>query len=252
MTTTRACSWLLPITNCVSTDTACICSVVELGTASQYTECLTYEQSVDIAFANDITDLHEKCPSPVTVSSTRAATGTTATGDPCVVPGGACIWLKNLDSCATKNLACICDVFAATGTQVSICVTYEQAVNATIAAEIIELKQRCLLPSSTSPRPTADPCINGACDWLRGITTCAETDIACFCRVYSAAGGSQISSCVNCEEGFNITFASEIEAIGSQCLTPTPVGNAPVGGIRTSIRLCRHLQNRQVQVILAQ
>ena len=35
---------------------------------------------------------------------------------------------------------------------------------------------------------------------------------------------------MNCEEGFNITFASEIEAIGSQCLAPTPVGNAPVGG----------------------
>ena len=236
LTNAGPCSWLFPILECVETDTACICRVVTSGSLTQSNACITCEQSYNATFAAEIVVAEQQClalaTSPGQPTPTPATpTPVPPTTDTCLSATGACAFLAGLNACATTDLPCICRVFTSAGSaRLSTCISCEQVHNVTLANEIATVGQQCLGPAGTtsaaSPTATVDPCLNGPCTWLRGISSCAESDTACFCRVFNQAGAAGLSSCLSCEQTVNRTFASEIAFFGSSC----PSSTAPVGG----------------------
>ena len=166
--------------------------------------------------------------------------------DPCLTT--SCSWLTAIDACSSSDTACICAAFVTGSSNVSTCVSCEQAVNATFAFEILTLYQDCASTASTTstassvgpapvpaqaPAGTADPCLLTSCSWLSGTVSCSVGDTACICAVFTSAGAFNVSACVSCEQSVNATSAQEIAAVVQDCATsssPAPLITSSVAG----------------------
>jgi hypothetical protein len=150
--------------------------------------------------------------------------------DPCLASGGACSWLSGITGCPSNDNACICKVFdSVTTSQVSSCVSCEQPINGTFAADISAQGLNCSSSgsrsstSTTSTTTTSDAaaaCYTASCEWLAGILSCQQnsTDFTdCICRIVNPATPNEVSGCYSCLEVANQTLASDLVYLEGYC-----------------------------------
>ena len=152
-----------------------------------------------------------------------AAPGT----NPCA---SQCAWTTNAESCT--NLACDCQVLENAGPAAfTSCVNCAAESNVTYENILLNVASQCSFsptsttgqaPSSTS---TTIPC-ESQCAWTEGADSCS--DLECDCQVIQLAGQAAFSSCLNCAEGTNVTYANILISISEQCqFTSTTSGSTP-------------------------
>ena len=151
-----------------------------------------------------------------------------AVPDPCFATGAACGWLSTgLNACNSGTQAqqdyCICNaVQAGTSAQYSACLSCENTNNATIAADLSDLKtatcSNVLSVSTSTSKPTStyyiDSLCTSACGRIGSALNACSND-KCFCPTLMA----DASQCSACWATINATEAHLIASISTECST---------------------------------
>ena len=158
-------------------------------------------------------------PAPVPVPAPAPVQGPApapAPVDPCA---SQCAWTANSDSCTT--LTCDCQVLENAGQAAfSSCVNCAAQTNVTYENLLLSVASACgFSPTSTTSKSPSSPSSTVACEsqcaWTEGAESC--TDLQCDCQVIQLAGQAAFSSCLNCAEGSNVTYANILISISEQC-----------------------------------
>ena len=192
-----------------------------------------------IIFLTCVSDLVKLGAINVRARQTTLATATaTAAVESCFIATGACYPLLHaLNPDCGEGEDCLCLAYHSVALTIPACVACEINVNATFAAEIEKGWQNCqkVLPSASVTVHQFDACATGACNWAREIDSCQPSDTSCLCQVVEAAGQSEISACVNCEQSVDTTRALSYLSWASSCgvVSPRSKSITRLGGILT-------------------
>lgn len=136
-----------------------------------------------------------------------------------------CAWFSNLATCSETDVTCVCGVITQAGSSVATCANCLQTVNATLAADVIQVEQLCQTGSvTTAPvrtteapsQPTGNQC-NSQCSLINeALDVC--TDDTCFCPTVVAEG----PACSQCFAMVNVTEANLIGSVITGCVSEFP------------------------------
>jgi hypothetical protein len=216
------CAWTVATADCATNQ--CVCNVIGDTSQQDFLNCLECAETYNVTYANILIDVAEDCGYMIP-TGVAPAPGPSPTTTPCDTQ---CAWTDADAQCS--DLQCGCEVIEDAGyAAFTSCVDCAESLIPTYASLLVSIASECgLLSGGPAPAPTQTgssvPCEN-QCAWTEAADTC--NDLECNCEVIQDAGQAAFTSCFDCVETVNASYASLLISVSSECSITTGITSTP-------------------------